>query len=131
MRKEIKFIPLSDKITNLLSLPVITSINPALPVCFQTENQRSCAIFSHCFQGQGDKKTAVSSYPGLLCRCLQGWATSSSSFFSVHFWNHSGQDGQGHNYSLILIVDMLQLIERCFADFKKITENARRWHSTC
>lgn len=77
------------------------------------------------------QETAVSDYPGLLCRCLQGWVTSSSSLFSVHFLSHSGQDGQGQNCSLTLIVDMLQLIWRSNADFKKITENVRRWHSAC
>lgn len=44
--------------------------------------------------------------------------------FSVHFWSHISQEAQGQNYTLILIVVMLHLIGRYFADFKKITENA-------
>lgn len=81
--------------------------------------------------GTKGQETAMSDYPGLLCRCLQGWVTSSSSLFSVHFLSHSGQVGQGQNYSLTLTVDMLQLIGKSNAVFKKISENGRRWHSAC
>lgn len=93
-------------------------------------------LFSYiASRGERDWKTAMSGFLKLLGRCLQrSCATGTShpthhysvALLSVRFWSHTSQEAQGQNYTLILIVVLLQLIGRYFADFKEITENARR-----
>lgn len=78
----------------------------------------------------------MSGFLRLLGSCLQRSCDTGTSNpthhysvaqLSVHFWSRTRQEAQGQNYTLILIVEvMLQLTGRYFADFKEITENARR-----